>query len=39
MWNDHEKEVHAVSQLHTSAISTLVWTSNGSRLATSDKVN
>jgi len=39
MWNDHEKETHVASQLHTATVSNLLWTSNGNRLGTCDTVN
>ena len=38
VWNDHEKEVHPATQLHSTSITAIAWTNNGSRLATCDKV-
>ena len=38
LWNGQDKEIHAASQLHSSSISTMVWTSRGSRIGSCDKV-
>lgn len=39
IFNDQDKEVYSVPQLHTAAITTLNWTGSGSRLGTGDKVS
>nr|XP_026689727.1 intraflagellar transport protein 140 homolog [Ciona intestinalis] len=38
VWNDQEKELHEIPSLHMKALSTITWSSNGTRLATGDKV-
>ncbi|XP_078482947.1 intraflagellar transport protein 140 homolog [Ciona intestinalis] len=37
VWNDQEKELHEIPSLHMKPLSTITWSSNGSRLATGDK--
>ncbi len=38
IWNETEKEMYEVLQLHRRDITALQWTSNGTRLLTTDKV-
>ena len=38
IWNDHNEELHEVPSLHDKPITVLKWSSNGTRLASGDKV-